>query len=95
MAALELGESQRCDVAYWALFGSADHSDECQLSGVNRKWLGNRPTDAIDPLWTWPRLVSVAKRFKALQIACFLAFVRTIFLVIYVCALSHVRHEAC
>jgi hypothetical protein len=41
------------------------------------------------------RLVSVAKRIKALQIACFLAFVRTIFLVIYVCVLSHVRHEAC
>jgi hypothetical protein len=35
------------------------------------------------------RLVSVAKRIKALQIACFLAFFGTIFLVIYVCVLSH------
>jgi transposase InsO family protein len=37
-----------------------------------------------------PSLVSVAKRIEALQIACFLAFFRTIFLVIYVCVLSHV-----
>jgi hypothetical protein len=47
-------------------------------------------------LWTDTSLslVSVAKRIEALQIACFLAFFRTIFLVIYVCVLSHVYHEA-
>jgi hypothetical protein len=30
-----------------ALFGSADHSEEGQLSGVKRKWLGHRRTDAM------------------------------------------------
>jgi hypothetical protein len=39
----------RCMSLFMALFGSAHHSDEGQLSGVKRKWLAHRESDAIEP----------------------------------------------